>query len=185
MNNKSSFILCVFAFLLGVMIFPILMVGIKQEMGPTPTPTIEPTPVPIPHDIGGYYAGDGVIVVNLGHGAKKDERNALHEVAHMLDIDIFDNISQSPEFQNAIIAFIEANKTDGLCIRQMICLIQDFPGINGNPMRVITYTLPDGTEITREWGGYFELYAEIYAQWKTGWAELPKELYPFYNIVGQ
>jgi hypothetical protein len=47
----------------------------------------------------------------------------------------------------------------------------NLPGVGDTPMRKTEFG---------EWGGYEEAYAEIYAWWRLGWAELPPLLEPYF-----
>lgn len=80
-----------------------------------------------------------------------------HEIGHGID-SINGGISETEEFQKAVELSIEmcenypSEPRDGCFITKHI--IVGFPGVNGNPLRVLSKS---------EWGGYKELYAELFA----------------------
>lgn len=159
--------------MLGLIILLNILVGCQSISA-----EVEPT-----YDIGGLYYGGGKIQVYLTGNAKLDEKNAQHELGH-LSWEILEMDDRIDEFAAVVDAYIEANEKPTMqCHREMVCILQRYPGLNENPMIEISHTLEDGTIITKEWGGYVEAYADIYAQWKIGWSELPEEFYPFYNVL--
>ena len=138
------------------------------EIAPISAPTRQP-------NVFGVYVGDG----------KFDcisERDCLHEVGHAVN-EWREFPSDTEEFHQAVEKYVEENrKPSSECHKEMVCLLQDFPGIAGNPMRETKTVQEDGSIIVSYWGGYREAYADIYAQWKT-WSPLPEELQPFYHYV--
>lgn len=80
-----------------------------------------------------------------------------HEIGHAID-SISGRISETEEFQKAVELSIEMCEDDprefydGCFITEY--LITEFPGVNGNPLSVLSKS---------EWGGYKELYAELFA----------------------
>lgn len=79
----------------------------------------------------------------------------LHETAEMLR-DKYGDPCLSEEWRTTIDAWVTT----------------DFPGVQENPMA----NAPWG-----EWGGYCELYPELYAMWRMNFIELPPEIYVFYQ----
>jgi hypothetical protein len=87
-----------------------------------------------------------------------DEFSCLHEVGHFVDTKL-DNPSQSEEFRVAVQNCIETCANQEL--RNMLI---EFPIENG----------------CFEWGGYRELYAELYALYQSDF-QLPYELIAFFK----
>lgn len=80
-----------------------------------------------------------------------------HEIGHVIDFRN-GNISRSKEFQEAVDLSIEMLEDDsiGFCSWCYITeqIIAEFSGINGNPLERI---------FRGKWGGYSELYADLFA----------------------
>lgn len=117
-----------------------------------------------PAKLGGLYG-------KLGTGYSlwcTSEYTCLHEVGHAVD-SMNGRPSVSPEFQAAIESLAKQSwvfEWGGLRARLTV-----FPGILARSM----LSGPIG-----EWGGYRELYAELYAYFHRG-GEIPPELQPFFD----
>ncbi len=99
------------------------------------------------------------------------EYACLHETGHWID-DGLGRPSKSESFKLYIDTMIEwcnDESNEGLYNYHYWCWIKDFYGINGNPLH-------DGY-----WGGYGELYADIYEYWKLHTVAPPLELQEFYR----
>jgi hypothetical protein len=155
----------------------LLVIHYAQEPDVIEVPVIAIVEVPVypsafdlPHGVGGVYFGDGLFLA-------KNERSGLHELGHAIN-EWRGYPSGSVFFKRAVNTYIYYNqKSFYKCHREVVCRLQYFPGIFGNPMAEIEHE--DGS--IGYWGGYSEAYAEIYAQWKT-WAPLPEIFYPFYGV---
>lgn len=140
---------------------------------PTPTPTRT-------QDI----LGSSQIIAEKCALIAVDEFTAIHEVGHCIDY-WYGNISETKEFQDAVENYIKQNrKPESECVgirnkEDIICELQIFPGIAGNLM----HTNDDpGLAPVGVWGGYDEVYAEIYALWHY-YYDLPEELRYFYHYL--
>lgn len=94
-----------------------------------------------------------------------DEIYCLHEVGHHVDR-LGGYISQTKEFQSSVDKYI-STLDDCHGNERVDCWMVDFPGVNNNP-------LAEGDGVEHNWGGYGEMYANLYAYYRrTGW--LPNE----------
>jgi len=101
-----------------------------------------------------------------------------HEVAHKLDHEVMDEISESPDFRDAIVDFLYqemiADQPHPMAVKVLL-----FPGFFAE-----FYIFPDDSGVWSgyEWGGYDELYADI-LYWAGGdIREIPQGLRKFYNM---
>ncbi len=101
------------------------------------------------------------------------EGSCIHETGHHLDR-LLGWPSLSLEWKTTIDKFIEKCNQE---FDNPFCTFKDFPGIYGNPLAVVD--MPDGT--TQEWGGYRELYAQIYEHSILTMQEKPIEIHVFYT----
>ena len=99
------------------------------------------------------------------------EGTCIHEVGHWKD-DKSDWISNTIEFQEAVDNFImectENRDTSSYCVKLVM-----FPGINGNELN------------EKGWGGYGELYAEMYVYNLYYKEPLPNIFIEFYKQIGE
>ncbi len=118
---------------------------------------------------GGVYVGDGRIV------CLPDIYYCQHEIGHALD-DFIGYPSETDEWKNTVDSFVEG------CIEEYIasffCGMSDYAGINGNPMHIITDS--EGGE--SDWGGYSELYANIFELSRNNLKRIPEPLGKFFDI---
>jgi hypothetical protein len=107
-------------------------------------------------NIGQYLPGTGIIVAN-------SEGTALHEVGHLVDEEL-GLPGDTEEWKRAVDLLAQQCRSN--VYNRVYCFVAYFPGINGN--------LHPG------WGGYGELYAELYHYVVMDYFVLPQELAEFY-----
>ena len=102
-----------------------------------------------------------------------------HEVAHKLDYEVMGDISSDPAFQEAIVDFLYREAISTSEPHPMTWRIILFPGFFND-----MYIFPEDTGFWAGyvWGGYNELYADIF-YWADGnfWA-IPRNLREFYDM---
>ena len=98
-----------------------------------------------------------------------DKWECLHEVVHKYDWEYIDGrISSTKRFQDAIEIYISevAEKDTTIYIERFI---YNFPGVGGNELAGY------------DWGGYQELFAEIFTVTQMKGLEIPAEFIQFYD----
>lgn len=110
---------------------------------------------------GGYLFWNNIIVCD-------DPGTCFHELAHIKN-DQLDNPSGSPEFKKAIDEYLEWC-VGGKRFWPTECEhLESFPGINGN-------------ELFRGWGGYEELYADLFKLMTWDNLLIPENVKIFFDI---
>ena len=90
----------------------------------------------------GYLIWDRIIVCD-------PTGTCYHELGHAKDVKL-GYPSHSPEFKKAVDEYLEWCKKGKKVWPTECDHLENFPGINGNPLRY------------GAWGGYFELYADLF-----------------------
>ena len=118
----------------------------------------------LPEFAGGQYLGNGLLNC-------QSERACIHELGHYKD-ELMGFPSRSPEFQKAVSDYYAQHEIDKItaCFGGLNCLLWRMPGIMNHPR----------LESADGWGGFSELYAEIYAGWRLGKFDIPVEFFPFF-----
>lgn len=133
---------------------------------------------PLEGSSGMYYSDNnsttGLLWCSSIGGDLIAERGCLHEVGHFLD-DVMGRVSRTNEFKSFIDKFYEENNLDEYNgeLRTLEGLIATFPGIGENE------TASMGEVVN--WGGYTELYADIYSYWISGYIEIPDSFLVFFG----
>jgi len=102
-----------------------------------------------------------------------------HEVAHKLDYEVMDNVSQNEDFHNQVEDFLYTQMFFVEDHHPMAGMILRFPGFFND-----SYIMGDNTSdwAGYVWGGWDELYAQI-LYWANGDInEIPQNLREFYNM---
>lgn len=120
--------------------------------------------------IGGGYIGNGRIV------CLPSMSYCLHEVGHAVD-DFLGHPSMSRAWEVAIENYVEQ------CIKEYViewCInLIGYSGINGNPMEIVSFA---NSEDSFEWGGYGELYAQLFEISRLRFTPLPESIQLFYTV---
>jgi hypothetical protein len=108
-----------------------------------------------------------------------DKHTCLHETGHSIDYRR-GHISQSYEFAETVQIFRIVSNTNNT-VDEMSYRIRKFPGIGSDyeqtTCRLFIKCEPEG------WGGYSELYAEIYAMADGNINNIPEVFRPFYEVT--
>lgn len=108
-----------------------------------------------------FWKSSDIYVIKEQHVSEQESLDycscLAHEIGHAIDLSNGD-ISKTKEFQEAVELSIEMLEDDsiGFCSWCYVTeqLIAGFPGINGNSLE---------SSSKGEWGGYSELYADLFA----------------------
>jgi hypothetical protein len=123
------------------------------------------------------YSGiNGFYVPFLDIVVCKDSYTCLHETAHGFD----NGRSETREFANAVQLFRIVADTNN-SVDEMSYRIRKFPGI-GSEFEQTTCRIFIKCEL-KGWGGYSELYAEIYAMAGGDIQNIPEIFRPFYEVT--
>jgi hypothetical protein len=122
------------------------------------------------------YSGlNGFYVPVLDVVVCKDAYTCLHETAHGFD----NSRSETQEFRDAVQLFRIVADTNN-SVDEMSYRIRKFPGIGSEheqtTCRIFIKCEPEG------WGGYSELYAEIYAMLGGNIDNIPEVFRQFYKV---
>jgi len=125
--------------------------------------------------ISSYSGISGFYIPVLDMIVCHDPHTCLHETGHSID----NGRSETKEFSNAVQIFRIVADTNN-SVDEMSYRIRKFPGI-GSDYEQTTCKLfikcePEG------WGGYSELYAEIYAMADGNLKNIPEIFRPFYEV---
>jgi hypothetical protein len=106
----------------------------------------------------------------------------IHEMAHQLDLvgPLGRRTSTSKAFLDTIEEFLRRPVTDSLEQAGVIRMMQEFPGVGGNPMAPINLFV-DEPEREAEWGGPVELYASVMASAGGDLSRIPTPFQKFYD----
>jgi len=119
--------------------------------------------------MGEYYRG--WYDFNTGQVHCLDKQVCLHELVHKFDWESKDyQISESQEFKSAV-AYYYTGLLDKKNLTWFENYVLTFPGVGGE---YLDYGVGG-------WGGFNELYAEIFAVTTYYNIEMPKEFEPFYD----
>ncbi len=123
------------------------------------------------------YSGlNGFYVPVLDVVVCKDAYTCLHEEGHKID----NGRSETREFSNAVQIFRIVADTNN-AVDEMSYRIRKFPGIGSEheqtTCRIFIKCEPEG------WGGYSELYAEIFAMAGGNLDNIPEIFRPFYEVI--
>jgi len=99
----------------------------------------------------------------------EDSGTCFHELAHIKN-DQLGYPSQSPEFRKAIDEYLEWCKSNKRFWPVECAHLESFPGINGNELN------------NRGWGGYEELYCDLFEKYIWNNWQLPENVKIFSNI---